>query len=166
MKRLTHICLCFVLLLSGCAPVLIIDRRASIEKYRYAYIPQTGTTVSSSASYAVLFGWNVTSSVNPKDIISGVLINKGIIVIPELNPDLKEHTLIVNYAESQDYGGSITIQLISAANYEILYSATSQKMWYDDSQTDMIRNAILRAMNGLFPNNNNNSAQPKSYDFY
>ena len=98
--------ICTILLVTGCAPLRtpIIVRKAPIEMYKYAYISPTKELTSSirgtyGGQYGI-YGSSTTKSVNPSDVIAGILIKEGYIILPELKPELSNETLIVNYGES------------------------------------------------------------------
>ena len=94
---------CGILILGACAPlrVPIIVKKSPIEMFKYAYISPTKELTSSTGSayggqYGI-YGSSTTKSVNPSDVIAGILIQKGYVILPELNPELAKETLIVNY---------------------------------------------------------------------
>ena len=47
-----------------------------------------------------VYGSTTSKSVNPTDVITGILAKEGFIRLPELKTDLYSETLIVNYGES------------------------------------------------------------------
>lgn len=138
----------------ACAPlrVPVIVKKASIETFKYAYITPT-EELTSSTEYGV-YGSSTTKSVNPSDIIAGILIPKGYAILPEIKPELAEETLIVNYGESGrrnrglGYTIEVTIQFISAYTHEIFCSCTAEGQ--GSTEADDIRQAIKRALDGLF----------------
>ena len=151
---------CIVLLMSACAPLRlpIIVKKTPIEMFKYAYITPTKELTSSiGLTYGMqysLYGSSTTKSVNPSDVISGILISKGFVVLPELNPKLAKETLIVNYGESGrrnrglGYTIEVTIQFISAETNELVCSCTAEGQ--GETEADDIRQAIKRALDGLF----------------
>ena len=105
LKRLT-LAICIILLMNACAPLRapVVVKNSPIEKFKYAYISPTKELTSSTGStyggqYGI-YGSSTTKSVNPSDVIAGILIQKGYVILPELNPELAKETLIVNYGES------------------------------------------------------------------
>ena len=88
--------------MNGCAPLRmpVIVRNAPIEMYKYAYIsPTKELTSSTGGTYGGqygIYGSSTTKSVNPSDVIAGILIKEGYIILPELKPELSNETLIVN----------------------------------------------------------------------
>ena len=103
-------------------------------------------------------GWKWLSAYNPSDVISGVLIKEGFIILPELKPELSNETLIVNYGESGrrnrglGYTIEVTIQFISAKTKQMICSCTAEGQ--GETEADDIRQAIRRALDGLFSKNN------------
>ena len=91
---------------AGCAPLqqVSIMRVDKIENYKYIYITPTNRINSSSgAVYANQYGvsgGSFSKSINPSEVISGVLLKEGFMQLPELKPELINETLIINYGES------------------------------------------------------------------
>jgi len=149
-----------ILLLGACAPlrVPVIVKNAPVEAFRYAYISPTKELTSGTGStYGGLYGIygsSTTKSINPGDIISGALIQRGYIILPEIKSELAGETLIVNYGESGrrnrglGYTIEVTIQFISAATNELVCSCTAEGQ--GSTEADDIRQAIGRALDGLF----------------
>lgn len=126
--------------------------------FKYAYISPTKELTSSTGSayggqYGI-YGSSTTKSVNPSDVIAGILIQKGYVILPELNPELAKETLIVNYGESGrrnrglGYTIEVTIQFISADTNQMICSCTAEGQ--GSTEADDIRQAIKRALDGLF----------------
>ncbi|WP_418426459.1 hypothetical protein [Alistipes sp.] len=158
--RFLTVVLSGILMFGACAPlrVPVIVKKAPIETFKYAYITPTKELTSSTGStyggqYGV-YGSSTTKSVNPSDIIAGMLIPQGYVILPEIKPELAEETLIVNYGESGrrnrgfGYTIEVTIQFISAATNEIICSCTAEGQ--GSTEADDIRQAIRRALDGLF----------------
>lgn len=152
--------ICSILILGSCAPLRtpIIVKNTPVETFKYAYISPTRELTSSTGStyggqYGI-YGSTTTKSVNPSDVIAGILIPKGYIILPELKPELAKETLIVNYGESGrrnrglGYTIEVTIQFISAGTNEMVCSCTAEGQ--GSTEADDIRQAINRALNGLF----------------
>lgn len=152
---------CSILMLGSCAPLRlpVIVKNAPIETYKYAYISHTKELTSSSGGtyggqYGI-YGSSTTKSVNPSDVTAGVLIKEGFIILPELKSELSNETLIVNYGESGrrnrglGYTIEVTIQFISAETKQMICSCTAEGQ--GETEADDIRQAIRRALEGLFP---------------
>ena len=71
---------------------VIVTRNASLDQYSYFYITPTETKTGSSGSMygngQGVYGSSVTKSTNPADIISGYLIKRGMIRLPEIKEEL------------------------------------------------------------------------------
>ena len=155
---------CSILMLGSCAPLRqpVIVKNAPIETFRYVYIsPTKELTSSSSETYGGqygIYGSSTTKSVNPSDVIAGVLIKEGLIILPELKSELSNETLIVNYGESGrrnrglGYTIEVTIQFITAETKQMICSCTAEGQ--GETEADDIRQAIRRALDGLFSKNN------------
>lgn len=149
-----------VLMFNGCASMRapIIQKIAPMDSYRYVYItPTTELTSSSSGVYGNqygVYGGSTTKSLNPSDVISGILIKHGYIRLPELNPQLIDETLIVNYGESGrrnvnlGYSIEVTIQFLSAKTNMPICVCTAEGQ--GRTEADDIREAINRALKPLF----------------
>lgn len=163
MNTIKKVCfvVCSILILGSCTPLRlpVIVKNAPIETYKYAYISPTKELTSSSGKtyggqYGI-YGSLTTKSVNPSDVIAGALIKEGFIILPELKSELSNETLIVNYGESgRRYRGlgytiEVTIQFISAETKQMICSCTAEGQ--GETEADDIRQAIRRALEGLFP---------------
>ncbi len=122
---------------NSCAPLRVATtvNNGNIKDYQYIFISPTETLTSSSGSvyggnYGA-YGATTTKSVNPSDVIAGILTKEGFIIVPELKPELADETLIVNYGESGrrnrglGYTIEITIQFISAKSHTLICSSTA-----------------------------------------
>ncbi len=159
LKKLALV-ICIILSMNACAPLRtpVIVKNSPIEMFKYVYISPTKELTSSTGStyggqYGI-YGSSTTKSVNPCDVIAGILIQKGYVILPELNSELTKETLIVNYGESGrrnrglGYTIEVTIQFISAYTHEIICSCTAEGQ--GSTEADDIRQAIMRALDGLF----------------
>ena len=155
--------ICLVLSMNACAPLSplrtpVIVKNAPIETFKYVYVSPTKELISSTSSTSggqyYISSSSTTKSVNPSDVIAGILIQKGYVILPELNPELAKETLIVNYGESdrrdrgRGYTIEVTIQFISAYTHEVFCSCTAEGQ--GATEADDIRQAIKRALDGLF----------------
>lgn len=145
--------------INGCAPLkpAVVIKNSSIENYKYIYISPTNSLTSSSGGvyggeYGV-YGATTSKSVNPADVISGILVKEGFIRLPELKSDLTDQTLIVNYGESGrrnrglGYTIEVTIQFVSAKSNEIISSCSAEGQ--GETEADDIRQAITRCLAAL-----------------
>ena len=147
-----------VIVLSSCRALKtpVIVKNAPIEEYIYVFITPTKELTSSAGSAYGGYGSSTTKSVNPSDVISGELIKNGFIVLPELKSELNNKTLIVNYGESGrrnrglGYTIEVMIQFVSAETHELVCSCTAEGQ--GATEADDIRQAIRRALSGLFDN--------------
>ena len=159
----TFLVSCCLLMLVSCRALHqpVIVRNVPIETFKYAYIPTTQGLASSTGEtfggkYGI-YGFSTTKSVNPSDIISGVLIKEGFIILPELKSELSHETLIVNYGEGGrrniglfSYATEVTIQFISAETKQMICTCTAEGQ--GSTEADDIRQAIRRALSSLFEN--------------
>jgi len=169
--KTTRLLAIFILsiLFFGCAvlnPVSVIKNR-SLENFKYVYISPTSRLTSSSGSlyggaYGV-YGGTTSKSVNPADVISGILTKKGFIRLPELKSELSDETIIVNYGESgkrsTGLGGytiEVTIQFITSKSNELISSCSAEGQ--GETEADDIRQAITRCLTTLFLTQKNESS--------
>lgn len=146
----------------------IIQQYEPVTSYRYFYV--TPTTVLTSGNGGVfgnkygVYGGSVTNSLNPSDVISGTLIKQGMIRLPQLDPNLLEQTVIVNYGESGrrnhnlGYSIEVTIQFLQAKTHSVICICTAEGQ--GSTEADDIRIAINRALGPLF--NNDPQIKPKN----
>lgn len=148
------------IILTSCASLqpVNVTKNSSLDKYTYFYITPTETKTGSSGgvygnSYGV-YGSSISRSTNPADIISGYLIKKGLIRLPELKSDLADNTMIINYGETGrrpkglGYTIEITLQIISAKTSEVICLVTGEGM--GETEADDIRIAINRCLDEMY----------------
>lgn len=126
------------------------------KKFKYIFISPTSSLTSSAGISISGQYYSSTKSVNPSDIITGMLSKEGFIRLPELKSDLTDETLIVNYGESgrrnTGLGGytiEVTIQFISAKTNTLICSCTAEGQ--GETEADDIRIATTRCLTALFP---------------
>jgi hypothetical protein len=146
------------LLTFGCAslrPATSI-KNGSLDSYKYFYITPTNSLTSSSGVTISGQYYSSSKSVNPTDVITGILTKGGLIRLPELKPELTNETMIINYGESgrrsTGLGGytiEVTIQFISTKTNELICSCTAEGQ--GSTEADDIRQAITRCLSELTP---------------
>ena len=147
-------------LVYSCAPLkpATIIKNSSAEDYKYLYIsPTNSLTSSTGATYGGQY-YSSSKSVNPTDVITGILSKKGFIRLPELKNELTNETLIVNYGESGwrnrglGYTIEVTIQFVSAESNELISSCSAEGQ--GETEADDIRQAITRCLSALLLKDN------------
>ena len=136
-----------------------LTRNASLDNYTYFYITPTETKTGSTGGvygngYGV-YGSSRSKSTNPADIISGYLIKRGMVRLPEVKNDLADRTMIINYGEtgrrSTGLGGytiEITLQILSAKTNEVICVVTGEGQ--GETEADDIRIAINRCLEEMY----------------
>lgn len=136
-----------------------VTRNSSLDQYTYFYITPTETKTGSSGGvygngYGV-YGSSISKSTNPADIISGYLIKKGLVRLPEIKSDLADKTMIINYGEtgrrSTGLGGytiEVTLQVLSAKTSEVICVITGEGQ--GETEADDIRIAINRCLEEVY----------------
>jgi hypothetical protein len=133
---------------------VVILNKQDYNRFKYFYITPSATLTSGTGVIYGLNGTTVSKSVNPSDLISGILTKKNFIRLSQLNPDLSAQTMIVNFGESgrrdTGLGGytiEVTIQFVSYYNNEIISSCTAEGQ--GATEADDVRIAIERCLNKL-----------------
>jgi hypothetical protein len=143
-------------IIASCAPLKPATsiKNGSIRDYKYVFISQTKSLTSSSGALINGQYYSTSKSVNPRDVISGILAKEGFILVPDLKEENASETLIVNYGESGrrntglgSYTIEVTIQFISSDNNSLISSCTAEGR--GDTEADDIRQAITRCLNSL-----------------
>ncbi|MBQ20573.1 MAG: hypothetical protein CMD31_07440 [Flavobacteriales bacterium] len=134
-------------------------KNGNILNYKYIYITPTNSLTSSSGATFNGQYYSSSKTVNPSDVITGIISKEGLIRLPELKSELTEETLIVNYGESgrrnTGLGGytiEVTIQFISAKTNSLVCSCTAEGQ--GSTEADDIRQAITRCLNELIQERN------------
>lgn len=154
MKHLAIVLSIFAVSCASLKQVTVV-KNDKIENYKYVYIYPTKSLTSSSGG---VYGSTTSKSVNPSDVISGILLKNGFSQLPELKPELTDETLIVNYGESGrrnrglGYTIEVTIQFLSAKTNTIVCSCTAEGQ--GETEADDIRQAITRCLTVLLPKEN------------
>lgn len=145
--------------LFSCSPLLPATsiKHGEIHEYNYVYISQTETLTSSSGTSVNGQYYSTSKSVNPRDVISGILAKEGFILIPELKDEISSETLIVNYGQSGkrdtgfgSYALEVTIQFISSQTNSLIYSCTVEGR--GSTEADDISEAITSCLQSVFAN--------------
>ena len=149
----------FCLTIIGCAslkPATAI-KNGEIKDYKYVYISQTKSLTSSTGASINGQYYSTSKSVNPRDVITGILAKQGYILIPELKDEISSETLIINYGESGQrstglggYTIEVIIQFISSTSNSLVCSCTAEGQ--GSTEADDIREAITRCLNKIISN--------------
>lgn len=136
-----------------------VTRNSSLENYTYFYITPTETKTGSTGGVygngSGVYGSSRSKSTNPADIISGYLIKRGMVRLPEVKSDLADKTMIINYGEtgrrSTGLGGytiEITLQILSAKTSEVICVVTGEGQ--GETEADDIRIALNRCLEEMY----------------
>jgi hypothetical protein len=144
-----------ITLLNSCVQLrpISVSMQDSVKKYRYIYITPTQTLSSGSGTIVGNQYYSSSKTINPADLVSGILTKQGFIRLPELRKDLDNQTLIVNFGESGKrnaglgYTLEVTIQFINAQTLQPVCTCTAEGM--GSTEADDIRNAIQRCLQGV-----------------
>lgn len=162
MKQKRNILIALIpLLFASCVSLqpVRVTRNSSLDQYTYFYITPTETKTGSSGGvygngYGV-YGSSRSKSTNPADIISGYLIKRGLVRLPEVKSDLADKTMIINYGEtgrrSTGLGGytiEVTLQVLSAKTSDVICVITGEGQ--GETEADDIRIAINRCLDEMY----------------
>ena len=147
MKKIYSLMICLVgtLLLSSClslAPTTI-TRHASLDGYKYFYVTPTSersSVVGGTYGHGgYVYGSTNSSSISPSDLISGYMMNRGYVRVPEVKPQDAAQTLIINYGDGNARVGfweeraiQVTIQILNGeTNALICVCSAEEKAGYE-----------------------------------
>ena len=157
MKRLGFLVSLLGILFCACAILEPAQQRhfKDASTYTYAYINATQTLNSSVGVGAYGYYGSVGKSVNPADMIAGILMKKGFIIVNDTTSHTAQ-TLIVNYGQSgkRDVAGGlggytlqVSIQILDAQTKEPVYICTAEGQ--GETEADDIREAVSRCLSGF-----------------
>jgi len=138
------------------APVITHFENQNIKDYTYFYVTPTNELSSSSSVYGNKHGvyGGTMKSINPADVISGVLFKNGFIRVDRILPENADKTMVINFGESGrrnvnlGYSIEVTIQFINAVTQKPIVICTGEGQ--GETEADDIRKAINRALEPLF----------------
>lgn len=147
-----------LLFASGCAILEPIQAKKFKDTsiYKYAVIGQTQTLTSASGSVYMGygtgggFGYSSSKSINPSDVISGILMKKGFVLI---NTPNDKPTLLVQYGQGDKrsvlgglggYTLSVNIQMLDSQTHDLVFTCSAEGQ--GDTEADDVRQAIERCL--------------------
>ena len=162
MKKIVSRIICIILVFasSGCgvSQYASIQRKTSLDGYKYFYTIHTsqlssGSGFVSGGQYGA-FGGSSSKSVNPSDVISGYMMKQGFIRLEALDEQMLNETLIIAYGESGrhflglGYAIEVTLQFLDASSNTIVLTSTAAGM--GETEADDIRKATLNCLDNIF----------------
>ncbi|MWV62504.1 DUF4136 domain-containing protein [Helicobacter saguini] len=131
-----------------------VKRFKDMSNYKYAIVGQT-QHVSSSIGYGSVgnlsgYSGSVSKSVNPSEVITGILMKKGYIIVDKAEND---STFMVTYGQGDKrnvlgglggYTLGVTIQMLDAKSKEALFVCSAEGK--GSTEADDIRIAIERCL--------------------
>lgn len=152
--------LLLICLMFGCVAInsplkpVIVSNKKDLSQFKYFVATPSATLTSGTGAIYGLNGSTLSKSVNPSDLISGILTKKNFIRLSQVTPELSTQTMVVNFGESgrrdTGLGGytiEVTIQFVSHSNNEIISSCTAEGQGI--TEADDIRIAIERCLDKL-----------------
>ena len=132
-----------------------VDWKKDLSMFSRVYIPPTQTIHGSTAIVVSGMVLPYSQSVNPRDVIAGMLSKKGYIILNELDDRFRHETVIVNYGESNRrnfglgrYTIEVTLQFISASTGELVCTTTAEGC--GSTEAADVKQAVTRALKALF----------------
>lgn len=147
---------------AGCAILEApkISKPGDPSQYRFVVLPRTSSLSSSTGSVYGnkhgIFGSATSNEVDPRQVIEGILLKRGMISTESVGTGTEATTLLVRYGESGKrmiagglggYTLEVTIALISAKTNEVVYSCSAEGQ--GSTEADDIREAIHRCLSGI-----------------
>lgn len=159
MKRLKFVLVIIAgALITSCGVTLLaptVNMTVPLNEYKYFYVTATEEKTSTTGYLYNGIGGSTTHSVNPADIITGHLVRKGYIRVPELKAENLNRTFVVNYGETGRrkaslfaYTIEVTLQFIAADTHNVLCVSTAEGC--GGTESDDVRIAINRALEAAF----------------
>lgn len=147
-----------IFIFNSCTTLLPVTtiKNGNVEDFKFAYILPTNSITSNHLRNINGTYYSSSTSVNPSEVISGILSKKGMVILPSQKNGLEKETLIINYGESGrrdtglgSYTMEVTIQFISSESNKLICSCTAEGQ--GSTQADDIRQAITRCITSIFP---------------
>ena len=167
MKKLFLFFAALVLTACGALKPTTCSVQPTFYKYRYVYIMPTGSVTGSTGVYTSYIDdrvrGGVTRTTNPSDMMSGVLMQKGFTILPQLDQNKLAETLVLSYGETghRDVGflwlwdaTGIIIQVRDAQTNDLIASVETEAT--GSTEADNVRYAIQKALDAIF-------SQPRYY---
>lgn len=163
MKKTIYLLVCFVgiLLFASCISLLptSITRNAPLDGYKYFYVTPTsernsvrGETYGHDGN---VYGSTRSNSINPADLISGYMMAKGYVRVPEVKEKNAKQTMVINYGDGNMREGifeeravQVTIQILDGENNELLVVCQADAK--DNNESMAIKNAIEKCLDEIF----------------
>lgn len=93
-------------IVTACASVKPVEFKkfGDTSKYKYAVVGETQSLSSAIGNTSIDSKGNTTfssisKSINPRDVISGILMKKGVVVLDSVDDNHKAETLLVQYGQ-------------------------------------------------------------------
>lgn len=155
------------LIITGCASVKPVEFKkfGNTSKYKYAVVGKTQALRSQYGSSTKDSDGDVhyssqSNSINPNDVITGILMQKGFIVLDSLknNPDHKPQTLFVQYGQGRVYTRGfflfptriveVVMQIMDFETSELLFACNAEGS-FGGLETDGLRHGIIRCLDNF-----------------
>lgn len=154
-----------LLIINGCAILKPVESKkfGDISQYKYAIVGQTQTLNSGAGSGYVGYGTSggfsssVSKSINPSDVIAGILMKRGFVIVDSINDDKKKaQTLLVRYGQGDKrnvlgglggYTLGVSIQILDFTTNDPLFTCKAEGQ--GETESDDIREAITRCLQDL-----------------
>lgn len=144
-----------VFIMNGCAILkpTQVNKLQDTSMYRYAIVGQTQTLTSGSGAVYMGygtgggFGASSSKSINPADVISGILMKKGFVILSSPN---HKPTLLVRYGQGDKrnvgsgYILGVAIQMLDSKTHDLVFTCSAEGL--GETEADDVRQAIERCL--------------------
>lgn len=147
MKKVSSIVL-LVFVINGCGSVVLEPVQASklqdTSIYKYVIVGQTQILTSGQRT---VYSDSISKSINPADVISGILMKKGFVILSSPN---HKPTLLVRYGQGDKrnvgsgYTLGVAIQMLDSKTHDLVFTCSAEGL--GETEADDVRQAIERCL--------------------
>lgn len=147
MKKVSSIVL-LVFVINGCGSVVLEPVQASklqdTSIYKYVIVGQTQILTSGQRT---VYSDSISKSINPADVISGILMKKGFVILSSPND---KPTLLVRYGQGDKrnvgsgYTLGVAIQMLDSKTHDLVFTCSAEG--FGETEADDVRQAIERCL--------------------
>lgn len=162
-KTFSLLLLCVgALLFTSCLSVgpTSISRNGSLDGYRYFYVTPTAERSSINGdtwgNRNHTYGTTTSSSVNPADLIAGLLMGRGYVRVHEVKKEDAAQTMIINFGDGnmreggffEEHAIEVTIQILNGQTNDLIVVCKAEEKANNEAKAT--RFAIEKAINEIF----------------
>ena len=151
-----------VVLFASCLSIAptSISRNGSLEGYRYFYVTPTSERTSVNGDVwggkHGTYGSTTSNSINPADLIAGLLMGRGYVRVHEVKKEDAAQTMIINFGDGNMREGGffeeraieVTIQILNGQTNDLIVVCKAEEKANNEAKAT--RFAIKKAINEIF----------------